>query len=97
MGCLQCEELRAQLGKAERSATELKTECRQQKKDLEFQEAELASLKQTMAQQVDELVRLSCACVGRRTVLPVPGVPSMLLSDTCAAQRALLGSWRWRR
>lgn len=46
------------LGTAERTVAELGTECKQLKQHLEFQEAEMATLKQAAAKQLDELVRL---------------------------------------
>lgn len=55
---MQCEELRAQLGKSEKAAAALQAERRKQADDLEFQDAEMQSLKQTVAQQSGELVRL---------------------------------------
>lgn len=84
MGCVQCEELRAQLSEAERSATELQTVCRRHKQDLEARDAELHSLTQTMAQKTGELVR-PCRPADPPARSPVP---SMLPNDVLAVLRA---------
>lgn len=54
---MQCDALRAKLAEAEKATAALQVERRKQQSDLEFQDAEMTSLKQTVAQQVDELVR----------------------------------------